>query len=82
MTLPILDVPGETDSDAQLFLSVVSYRRERVRREGEWQPSGVPHSEELDMALYLIAFNDEWTPDLTLDELRQRARPAGRSSMR
>src|SRR5262245_34007910 len=26
------------------------------------------------MALYLIAFNDEWTPDLTMDELRERAK--------
>lgn len=25
------------------------------------------------MALYLIAFNDEWVPDLTMDELRERA---------
>jgi hypothetical protein len=25
------------------------------------------------MALYLIAFNDEWTPDLTPDELRERS---------
>jgi hypothetical protein len=25
------------------------------------------------MALYLIAFNDEWTPDLTMDELRAAA---------
>jgi hypothetical protein len=24
------------------------------------------------MALYLIAFNDEWVPDLTMDELRTR----------
>jgi hypothetical protein len=24
------------------------------------------------MALYLIAFNDEWTPDLTSEELRER----------
>ena len=24
------------------------------------------------MALYLIAFNDEWTPDLTLEEVRER----------
>jgi hypothetical protein len=24
------------------------------------------------MALYLIAFNDEWTPDLTMEELRER----------
>jgi len=30
------------------------------------------------MALYLIAFNDEWTPDLTMDELRERGR-AGRT---
>src|SRR5262245_22924346 len=28
------------------------------------------------MALYLIAFNDEWVPDLTMDELRERARSA------
>jgi len=25
------------------------------------------------MALYLIAINDEWVPDLTLEELRERA---------
>jgi len=24
------------------------------------------------MALYLIAFNDEWVPDLTLEEVRER----------
>lgn len=30
------------------------------------------------MALYLIAFNDEWVPDLTMDELRERGR-AGRA---
>src|SRR5580700_1253447 len=30
------------------------------------------------MALYLIAFNDEWTPDLTQDELRERG-TAGRA---
>jgi hypothetical protein len=28
------------------------------------------------MALYLIAFNDEWVPDLTLDDLRERATTA------
>ena len=26
------------------------------------------------MTEYLIAFNDEWTPDLTIDELRERGR--------
>jgi len=26
------------------------------------------------MPEYLIAFNDEWVPDLTLDELRERSR--------
>jgi hypothetical protein len=26
------------------------------------------------MAEYLIAFNDEWVPDLTMDELRERGR--------
>jgi hypothetical protein len=30
------------------------------------------------MALYLIAFNDEWTPDLTMEELRERG-AAGRA---
>lgn len=30
------------------------------------------------MALYLIAFNDEWTPDLSDDELRERG-TAGRA---
>jgi len=30
------------------------------------------------MALYLIAFNDEWTPDLTMEELRERGK-AGRA---
>ena len=28
------------------------------------------------MALYLIAFNDEWVPELTLEELRERATSA------
>ena len=28
------------------------------------------------MALYLIAFNDEWVPDLTLEELRERGTSA------
>ena len=30
------------------------------------------------MGLYLIAFNDEWTPDLTLEEIRERGK-AGRA---
>jgi hypothetical protein len=30
------------------------------------------------MALYLIAFNDEWVPDLTVEELRERG-TAGRA---
>src|SRR5215469_3186399 len=28
------------------------------------------------MALYLIAFNDEWVPDLTMEDLRERATSA------
>jgi hypothetical protein len=28
------------------------------------------------MALYLIAFNDEWVPDLTMEELREKAASA------
>ena len=26
------------------------------------------------MALYLIAFNEEWTPDLTMEEVRERGK--------
>jgi hypothetical protein len=33
-------------------------------------------AEELEMALYLIAFNDEWVPDLTLEEVRERGTSA------
>ena len=32
----------------------------------------------VDMALYLIAFNDEWVPELTLEQLREAGR-AGRA---
>jgi hypothetical protein len=32
--------------------------------------------EELEMTLYLIAFNDEWVPDLTAEELRERGTAA------
>ena len=28
------------------------------------------------MAEYLFAFNDEWVPDLTLEELRERGKTA------
>ena len=28
------------------------------------------------MALYLIAFNDEWVPDFTMEEIREKARNA------
>jgi hypothetical protein len=36
-------------------------------------PSGAARQpKELHMALYLIAFNDEWVPDLTMDVLRER----------
>ena len=28
------------------------------------------------MALYLIAFNDEWVPDLTMEEIREKGRRA------
>jgi hypothetical protein len=34
---------------------------------------GCPRAEELEMPQYLIAFNDEWVPDLTMDQLRERA---------
>ena len=29
------------------------------------------------MPLYLIAFNDEWVPDLTAEELRERGTSGG-----
>jgi hypothetical protein len=47
--------------DASAFVEKVSGSR-----------PGCPRAEELEMPLYLIAFNDEWTPDLTLEELRER----------
>lgn len=34
--------------------------------------------EEPDVATYLIMFNDEWTPDMEMDDLRERGR-AGRA---
>jgi hypothetical protein len=33
-------------------------------------------TEEVTMALYLIAFNDEWVPELTMEEIRERGRAA------
>ena len=33
---------------------------------------------DLDLTEYLIAFNDEWVPGLTLEELRERARRQNR----
>jgi len=39
---------------------------------------GCSAAEELEMTEYLIAFNDEWVPDLTQEELRERGR-AGRA---
>src|SRR5580765_2923764 len=35
---------------------------------------GCSRTEELEMTQYLIAFNDEWVPDLTLDDLRERGK--------
>jgi hypothetical protein len=34
------------------------------------------NAEEFEMALYLIAFNDEWVPDHTMDELHAKAASA------
>jgi hypothetical protein len=39
---------------------------------------GHPWTEELSMAVYLIAFNDEWVPALTADDIRERG-TAGRA---
>jgi hypothetical protein len=33
---------------------------------------GCSRAEELEMPQYLIAFNDEWVPDLTAEEVRER----------
>jgi hypothetical protein len=37
---------------------------------------GCTEAEETEMPHYLIAFNDEWVPDLTMDEVRDRGRAA------
>jgi hypothetical protein len=39
---------------------------------------GRPGAEEFGMALYLIAFNDEWVPEHTTDQLREKG-AAGRA---
>jgi len=46
---------------------------EKVKR----QSYGLPVAEEPEMALYLIASTTSGCPTLTLEELRERARPAG-----
>jgi hypothetical protein len=52
--------------DASAFVEKVSGSR-----------PGCSSAERLEMALYLIAFNDEWVPDLTLEETRAKAASAG-----
>jgi hypothetical protein len=39
-------------------------------------PPGLLMAEELEMTRYLIAFNDEWVPDLTSEDVEERARSA------
>jgi hypothetical protein len=41
-------------------------------------PPDCSRAEELEMTYYLIAFNDEWVPDLTSEEIRERG-TAGRA---
>jgi hypothetical protein len=53
-------------------LAGVSNRRDAFVEKVSGSRPGCPRAEEHEMALYLIAFNDEWTPDLTLEELRER----------
>jgi hypothetical protein len=61
---------------ARKVIAGESARHECVRGEAERQSSVLPVSRGVEMALYLIAFNDEWVPDLTLEELRERATTA------
>jgi hypothetical protein len=51
----------------------VSDRAAAVRREGGSVRTGSP-SNGGDMTEYLIAFNDEWVPDHTVEQLREKSR--------
>jgi hypothetical protein len=70
--------PGQATSHADLravlrtLVLPVSNRAAAVRGEGGGWPQGHPRKEG-DMTEYLIAFNDEWTPDHTDEELREKA---------
>src|SRR5689334_1912815 len=52
---------------------VVSDRAAAVRGEGGGWPQK-PSGQGGDMTEYLIAFNDEWVPDHTVDELREKSK--------
>jgi hypothetical protein len=66
--------------------AVVSYRGVVVRGVGDGGQPGrrtrrgqrhlVQGREETTMTEYLIAFNDEWVPTHTLEELREKSKPA------
>jgi hypothetical protein len=70
-----------TDFDAERFGNnlgwVSKHASAFVDKVGGGHP-GCRSAEELDMALYLIAFNDEWAPDLTIEESQERG-AAGRA---
>ena len=58
-------MPGDPDA--------VSDRAAAVRGEGEGVRRGHP-GKGGDMTEYLIAFNDEWVPDHTVEELREKSK--------
>jgi hypothetical protein len=65
---------GRADLRAVLRTLVlpVSYRAAAVRGEGGGWAQGHP-GKGGDMTEYLIAFNDEWVPDHTVEELREKS---------
>jgi hypothetical protein len=67
-----LSEPGTSVGWLPRIPTRVSDRRACVRGDGEGQLSGLLGAEELEMTMYLIAFNDEWVPDLTIEELREK----------
>jgi hypothetical protein len=74
---PVKTRPAFTGADVRAVLRTlvlpVSNRAAAVRGEGEGWPQEPP-GKGGNMTEYLIAFNDEWVPDHTVEELREKSK--------